>query len=210
MINSYLSKLSLYYQMSLVGIAVQSKSCLLIHLELCLTGPNDFFRGTLTTGWAEKMVADWENLYGILVSWKMAKNVVFQFCNPIQKPCKHPVQETTANHGITPSIELKYVLYTSSFRERNTATISSIAFFLRLKIANDSFTGFPLGPRDTFADCWVGCLEQLMAYWMSIIVPVHFIISSFLIAFLYLSHSFLLNCLQSFSDKCCNFLCSSL
>lgn len=129
MINSYLSKLSLYYQMSLVGIAVQSKSCLLIHLELCLTGHHEFFRGTLTTGWAEKMAADWENLYGILVSWKMAKNVVFQFCNPIQKPCKHPVQETTANHGITPSIELKYVLYTSSFRERNTATISSIAFF---------------------------------------------------------------------------------
>ena len=111
------------------------------------------------------------------------------------KTCKHPIQETTRNHGIAPSIELKCVCinYPSA---QETLQLSHLCFFLRLKIAKKFITGFPFGQgtllqtaelvassigvsKETKITHGPKELHELTTHGvLSIIVPFHFIISS--------------------------------
>ena len=75
----------------------------------------------------------------------MANNVVFQFCNPIQKPCKNPIREATPNHGITPSIELKYVCIHHPSANETLQLSHLCAFFCDSKSPTSSSPDFHWG-----------------------------------------------------------------
>lgn len=143
------------------------------------------------------------------------------------KTCKHPIQETTRNHGIAPSIELKCVCinYPSA---QETLQLSHLCFFLRLKIANKFITGFPFGQgtllqtaelvassigvsKETKITHGPKELHELTTHGvLSIIVPFHFIILNFWLPFCIFSH-FSFKCwIRAFVKKCCNFSFSSL